>query len=117
MEEKLRLQSAALEAAAIAIVITDPEATILWVNSAFTTLTGYTAEEAVGQNPRVLRSGKHDQPFYANLWNTILAGKVWHGELTNRRKDGTPYDEEMTITPVPDESGRSEEHGGRKEGT
>jgi PAS domain S-box-containing protein len=105
MEEKLRLQSAALEAAAIAIVITDPEATILWVNSAFTTLTGYTAEEAVGQNPRVLRSGKHDQPFYANLWNTILAGKVWHGELTNRRKDGTPYDEEMTITPVPDESG------------
>ena len=105
MAETLRLQAAALEAAAIAIVITDPEATIVWVNSAFTTLTGYTADEAVGLNPRVLRSGKHDEPFYRELWNTILAGKVWRGELTNRRKDGTPYDEEMTITPVSDEGG------------
>jgi len=105
MEEKLRLQSAALEAAAIAFALTDLEGTILWVNSAFTTLTGYTADEAVGRNPRILQSGKHDRPFYANLWNTILAGKVWHGELTNRRKDGTPYAEEMTITPVLDEGG------------
>jgi nitrogen fixation negative regulator NifL len=105
MEEKLRLQSAAFEAAAIGIVITDLEGTILWVNSAFTALTGYTAEEAAGRNPRVLKSGKHDQPFYRDLWDTILAGKVWHGELTNRRKDGTPYDEEMTITPVLDEAG------------
>ena len=105
MEQRLRLQSAALEAAAIAFVITDLEGTILWVNSAFATLTGYTADEAIGRNPRFLRSGKHDRPFYANLWSTILAGKVWHGELTNRRKDGTPYDEEMTITPVLDEAG------------
>jgi PAS domain S-box-containing protein len=103
MEEKLRLQSAALEAAAVAIAITDLEGTILWVNSAFAALTGYTAEEAVGLNPRVLKSGRHDQAFYADLWNTILAGKVWRGELANRRKDGTPYDEEMTITPVLDE--------------
>ena len=88
-EAKLRLQSAALEAVAIGIVITDPEGTILWVNPGFTALTGYTAEEALGQNPRLLKSGKHDQPFYRNLWNTIIAGKVWHGELTNRRKDGT----------------------------
>jgi len=105
VEEKLRLQSAALEAAAVAIAITKLEGTILWVNSAFTTLTGYTPEEAVGRNPRVLQSGKHDQPFYRDLWNTILAGKVWRGELTNRRKDGTPYDEEMTITPVRDAVG------------
>jgi PAS domain S-box-containing protein len=104
-EEKLRLQSAALEAAAFGIVITNPEGTILWVNPGFTALTGYTAEEALGQNPRLLKSGKHDQPFYRNLWNTIIAGKVWHGELTNRRKDGTLYVEEMTITPVLDEGG------------
>ncbi|MGO8732848.1 MAG: PAS domain S-box protein [Terriglobia bacterium] len=104
-EEKLRLQSAALEAAALGIVITNPEGTILWVNPGFTALTGYTAEEALGQNPRVLKSGKHDQPFYRNLWDTIVAGKVWHGELTNRRKDGTTYVEEMTITPVLDEAG------------
>jgi len=105
MEEKLRLQSAALEAAAVAIAIIDAEGAILWVNSAFAALTGYTPEEVVGRNPRVLKSGRHDQAFYADLWNTILAGKVWHGELTNRRKDGTPYDEEMTITPVLDEVG------------
>jgi PAS domain S-box-containing protein len=104
-EAKLRLQSAALEAAAFGIVITNPEGTILWVNPAFTALTGYTAEEAPGQNPRLLKSGKHDQPFYRNVWNTIIAGKVWHGELTNRRKDGTTYVEEMTITPVLDEGG------------
>ena len=105
MEEKLRLQSAALEAAAVGIVITNLEGVILWVNSAFTALTGYTAEEAIGLNPRVLQSGKHDEPFYRDLWNTILAGKVWRGELTNRRKDGAPYDEEMTITPVLDGGG------------
>ena len=105
MEEKLRLQSAALEAAAVGMVITNLEGMILWVNSAFTALTGYTAEEAAGLNPRVLRSGRHDQPFYRDLWNTILAGNVWHGELTNRRKDGTLYDEEMTITPVLDGDG------------
>src|SRR5665811_1816887 len=99
-EAKLRLLSAALEAAASGIVITNPEGTILWVNPAFTAVTGYTAEEAVGQNPRLLKSGKHARPFYSDLWNTILAGKVWHGELTNRRKDGTRYVEEMTITPV-----------------
>ena len=105
MEEKLRLQSAALEAAAMGMAITDLKGTILWVNSAFAALTGHTAEEVVGRNPRILKSGKHGQPFYRDLWNTILAGKVWHGELTNRRKDGTPYDEEMTITPVLDEGG------------
>jgi PAS domain S-box-containing protein len=104
-EAKLRLQSAALEAVSIGIVITNPEGTILWVNPGFTALTGYTAEEALGRNPRLLKSGKHDQPFYRNLWNTILAGKVWHGELTNRRKDGTTYVEEMMITPVLDEGG------------
>ncbi len=90
-QEQVRLQSAALEAAANAIVITDTMGTIQWVNPAFTQLTGYALEEAVGHNPRVLKSKKHDESFYSDLWNTILAGKVWTGELTNRRKDGQTY--------------------------
>jgi diguanylate cyclase (GGDEF)-like protein/PAS domain S-box-containing protein len=98
--KRLELQSAALEAAANAIVITDFHGTIQWVNHAFTTLTGYTAEEALGKNPRLLKSGKQPRSFYADLWSTVSSGKVWHGELINRRKDGTTYIEEQTITPL-----------------
>jgi PAS domain S-box-containing protein len=98
--ERLRLQSAALEAAANGIVITDREGTILWTNPAFTALTGYTKEEAIGQNPRIVKSGLHDLAFYQNLWQTILSGRVWHNEIINRRKDGDLYVEEMTLTPV-----------------
>lgn len=104
-EERLRLQSTALDAAANAVVITDREGTIRWVNPAFTQLTGYSAEEAIGQTPRILKSGKHDATFYRHLWETILAGKVWHGEIINRRRDGSLYTEEMTITPVRDARG------------
>ena len=96
----LNLQAAALEAAANAIVITDVNGTIMWVNQAFTTMTGYSKEEAVGKNPRLLKSGKQPQSYYADLWSTISSGKVWKGEIVNRRKDGTTYTEEMTITPV-----------------
>jgi PAS domain S-box-containing protein len=103
--ERLHLQSEALQAAANGIVITDREGTIIWVNSAFTRLTGYIAQEATGQNPRVLKSGQQDLAFYQNLWNTILAGQVWRGELVNRRKDGSLYTEEMTIAPVRDAQG------------
>ncbi len=102
----LRVESAALNAAANAVVITDREGRIEWVNPAFEALTGYSAEEVLGKNPReLIKSGKHDQAFYAGLWDTILAGRVWRGEIVNRRKDGSLYTEEMTITPVPDESG------------
>ena len=80
-QEQVRRQSAALEAAASAIVITDTVGTIQWVNPAFTQLTGYAWEEVVGRNPRVLKSEKHHEPFYRDLWNTILAGKVWTGRL------------------------------------
>jgi diguanylate cyclase (GGDEF)-like protein/PAS domain S-box-containing protein len=96
----LDLQVAALEAAANAIVITDSHGTILWVNHAFTTLTGYSKEEMLGKNPRLLKSGVQPDSYYAELWSTISSGKVWQGELVNRRKDGTTYTEEMTITPV-----------------
>ncbi|HEX8724629.1 MAG TPA: PAS domain-containing protein, partial [Gemmatimonadaceae bacterium] len=98
---ELALQSSALNAAADAIVITDRDGTIQWVNSAFVALTGYTAEEAVGRNPRALvKSGVHDEAFFRKMWQTILAGNPWRGELTNRRKDGSHYLEEQTITPV-----------------
>jgi diguanylate cyclase (GGDEF)-like protein/PAS domain S-box-containing protein len=100
------LQNAALEAAANAIVITDNEGRIMWVNSAFTHLTGYASEEAVGQTTRLLRSDSHEPAFYQNLWQTVLSGQVWHGEMINRRKDGSLYIEEQTITPVRDWRGK-----------
>jgi diguanylate cyclase (GGDEF)-like protein/PAS domain S-box-containing protein len=96
----LNLQAAALKAAANAIVITDSHGTITWVNRAFTTMTGYSQEEILGKNPRLLNSGEQPESYYAELWSTILSGKVWKGEIVNRRKDGTTYTEEMTITPV-----------------
>jgi diguanylate cyclase (GGDEF)-like protein/PAS domain S-box-containing protein len=99
-EEQLKLQSAALEAAANAIVITDYEGKIVWVNRAFTTMTGYGKEEVLSKNLRLLKSGDQPESYYANLWSTISSGKVWQGEIVNRRKDGTTYTEEMTITPV-----------------
>jgi len=104
--ENLRLQTSALDAAANGIAITHRTGKILWVNPAFTKLTGYAAEEAIGRNPRFLNSGRHAPEFFADLWATINAGKVWHGELINRRKDGTTYFEEMTITPVRDAGGQ-----------
>ena len=106
-EERLRLEDAALGAAANAVVITDREGRIVWVNPAFTTLTGYTAKEALNQNPRLLKSGQHSEAFYRGLWNTVLAGQVWRGEMVNRRKDGSLYTEDQTITPVRNERGET----------
>ncbi len=100
-EQSIRLQSVALESADNAIVITECDGKIEWVNPAFTRISGYSKSEAVGKNPRELfRSGRHGREFYQNLWQTILSGKVWHGELTNRRKDNSLFVEEMTITPL-----------------
>lgn len=104
-EETRRLQSAALNAAANAIIITDREGAIQWANPAWSELTGYSAQEAVGQNPRILKSGVQDEAYYKKLWDTILTGEVWRGELVNKRKDGSLYSEEQTITPVRDALG------------
>jgi PAS domain S-box-containing protein/putative nucleotidyltransferase with HDIG domain len=104
-ESEIALRSSALEVAANAIVIASHDGVIEWVNPAFTTLTGYHADEAVGNSTRLLRSGVHDARFYQQLWGTILSGQAWHGTLVNRRKDGSLYDEEQTITPVRDQSG------------
>ncbi len=104
-DERLRLQSTALNAAANAILITDSEGAIQWVNAAFTALTGYTLEDAVGHTARLVKSEMTDPATHAELWTTIRAGRVWRGELVNRRKDGTLYHQELTITPVQDERG------------
>ena len=105
-EEALHLQSTALTAAANAILIANRDGTIVWVNPAFTTLTGYTLAEAVGKNSRdLVKSGEHDAAFFKHLWTTILAGQIWKSETVNRRKDGTLYTEFQTITPVKNEQG------------
>lgn len=104
--ESTSLQAAALNATANAIAITDPRGVIQWVNTAFSSLTGYTSAEAIGQNPRILKSGRTPASRHEELWKTISGGNVWHGELYNRRKDGQEYIEEMTITPLLDEHGK-----------
>ena len=102
--ERISLASA-IEQAAEGIVITDAAGKIQYVNPAFTSMTGYSAAEALGQNPRILKSGTQASGYYQELWRTILEGRVWRGELINRRKDGSLYIEEMTITPVRDPRG------------
>jgi PAS domain S-box-containing protein len=99
------LLATAIEQAAETVVITDRDATIQYINPAFTRTTGYTRGEALGQNPRILKSGQHDAKFYEELWATLNAGKLWAGEFTNRRKDGSLYVEEATIAPVRNASG------------
>jgi PAS domain S-box-containing protein len=103
-EATLRLQSAALNAADNAMVITESDGTIAWINPAFTALTGYAYGEAIGRNQRdLVRSGVHNQSFYKEMWDTLLAGETWRGEMTNRHKDGHLYPETQTITPVTDD--------------
>jgi diguanylate cyclase (GGDEF)-like protein/PAS domain S-box-containing protein len=103
--DKLRLQSSALAAAANSIFITDNQGRITWVNAAFCRLSGYSPEELVNQTPRILKSGKHDVEFYKNVWETILAGKVWSGEVIERRKNGELFTVYQTITPLADGGG------------
>jgi len=105
-EEKLLLQSSALMASANAIVITDVTGSIEWVNPAFTRLTGYTETEALGLKASLLKSGQHPPEFYADLWDTVRTGKIWQGEITNKRRDGSLYNENMTIAPVRDTAGK-----------
>jgi len=105
-EELLNLQSIALEAAANGIVITNKKGKIQWINPGFTKLTGYSKEEAFGNNLRMLKSEKHNNEFYKNLWTTIKVGNIWSGIIINKKKDGTCYHEEMTITPVKNSIGK-----------
>lgn len=88
------------------VMITDAEGTILYVNAAFEHVTGYSCEDTIGRNPRILKSGVQDDAFYKELWDTLLRGETWHGRLVNRKKDGTHYTEEATISAVKDEAGK-----------
>ncbi len=105
-EEALAMRLTAIEAAHDMIVISSVDGRIQYANPAFTECTGYTSQEAQGQKTSLLNSGKHPPAFYAELWSTILGGSVWSGEMINRRKDGSLYPEEMTITPVRDGHGQ-----------
>ncbi|HUZ45739.1 MAG TPA: PAS domain S-box protein [Terriglobia bacterium] len=102
--ERLQLMKA-IEQATEAIVITDPAGLIQYVNPAFTVITGYSSEEVLKRNPRILKSGVQSAEFYQDLWRTITSGKFWQGEIINRRKDGSLYPEWMTISPVVDSAG------------
>jgi len=108
--ESLRLLETAVQAAPVGWVVTDPEGLIQWVNPGFTTLTGYAAEEVIGKNPRILKSGRHPPEFYATMWAAIKRGEVWTGEMFNQRKDGGQYHERMTIAPVRGENGALEHY-------
>jgi PAS domain S-box-containing protein len=105
-EETNARLATAVEQAAEAVVITDSKGTILYVNPAFETVTGYASTEVVGQNPRMLKSGKHDAAFYQHMWDTFSRGKVWNGRIINKKKNGTLYEEETSISPVVDSTGK-----------
>ena len=103
--ERERLMTAIGQAAEV-VIITDPAGTIQYVNPAFERVTGYTRDEVMGKNPRILKSEAHDAAFYHALWKTISRGEIWEGRIVNKHKDGTLYTEEATISPVRDGSGR-----------
>lgn len=99
------LLAQALSSVANAILITDETGRIVWVNDAFSRLSGYAPEEAIGHTPALLQSGRQSRAFYADLWRTIREGKVWQGEVIDQRKDGSTYTTDEIITPLFDEHG------------
>ena len=102
--ERIRLATA-IEQTAESVMVTDADAKIVYVNPAFERISGYVAAEVIGRNPRILQSGVQSPAIYADMWASLMAGRTWTGELVNRRKDGSTYTEEASITPVVDASG------------
>ncbi|AKJ63379.1 PAS domain S-box protein [Kiritimatiella glycovorans] len=98
-EEQSRLYSA-VEQSVEGVLMTDPEGNIEYVNPAFVSMTGYRREEVLGRTPAILKSGRQDEAFYRDLWNTIRSGGTWKGRMINRREDGTEFTEDATISPV-----------------
>lgn len=106
VESKVRTFTMAVEQSPATVVITDKNGSIEYVNPKFTHLTGYTFNEALGHNPRILKSGKQSLEFYRDLWQTITAGKEWRGEFHNKKKNGDLYWESASISPILDDEGR-----------
>ncbi len=106
-EQVNKLLATAVEHAGEGIIVTDKDGTILYANPAFERITGYSRQEVVGLNPRILKSGEHDESFYRQMWETIGRGEVWNSRLINRKKDGTLYEERQTISPVRDAEGET----------
>jgi len=104
-EEQVRKLTRAVEQSPATVIITDTEGHIEYVNPKFTSLTGYTADEVLGKNPRLWQSGEHPRAFYEQLWTTILAGREWQGEFRNRKKNGELFWELASISPVRDRDG------------
>ncbi len=105
-EEQLRQLSRAVEQSSASIVITDPAGNITYVNPKFSAVTGYSFAEALGKNPRILKSGETPAAAYAQLWQTITAGQEWHGEFHNKKKNGELYWETASISPIFDATGK-----------
>ena len=103
--ERLTRLSHAIEQTADSVFITDRRGTIEYVNPAFEEMTGYSSHDAIGNTPRLVSSGRHDRRFYANLWETILSGRVFRAVVTNKRKDGSLFSEDQSITPIRDVDG------------
>lgn len=104
-EAELQRLSTAIGQSPEAVMITGLDGVIQYVNPAFETISGFSLQEAIGKNPRILKSGQHDAAFYSNLWKTITSGRNWEGRLINKRKNGKLYTEEATVSPVRDSSG------------
>jgi len=105
-EASLTLLATAVEQSAEAILITDSQGVILYVNPAFEKTTGYTRAEAIGRNPRILKSDRHDAAFYRQMWDVLARGEVWHGRFINRHRNGTLHEENAIISPVRDSAGK-----------
>jgi len=104
-EAELQRLAEAVRQASEAIVITKTDGRIEYANPTFEKITGYALNELISRNPRILKSGRHDEAFYKNLWDTILQGKRWTGRIVNKRKDGTPYTAECFVSPVRNQNG------------
>jgi PAS domain S-box-containing protein len=100
-----RLLRAAIEQTPESVVMTNTAGGVVYVNPAFTAITGYSREEALGKSPNILKSGRHDAAFYEALWSTVLSGETWHGQITNRKKNGDLFVEDSIIAPVRDPRG------------
>lgn len=105
--DEIRMLSTAVEQSPSSIVITNLKPEIIYVNKAFIRITGYSEEEVIGENPRILQSGETPKQTYTELWNKLTSGETWHGEFRNRRKNGEVFIEDCTIVPITDEFGRN----------